>query len=554
MRAFLKLFIPFTLSVLLIGLGEIYAQMTVSQRYEIPTKRQDEDDFEVVPLSEEGLILINLAEPWKYAKEKEFKISFLNKELKIFKEQSYILPYIFTQGRYTYYDKDKYLYFFVQDQSNLEISIFQLQVYTGEGQVFTFTPPVKIKVNLYYAIDDYAYIVGEFSAKPVVMSFNFLNQSSKVLPAFYENKEEVVLVQTDMTHKQIYFVVSTSNTRRCEIVIKPYSQLIGIGNQMLIKDKGKRTTRDGLIYTQDNLQKMVLGTYAMNCAKTPQGVYVAKFENGEQKSINYNKFTDFGNFFSYYGEKGAKRWQKRIEKKRKKGKELNLNRKIDLHEELIEYDGQLIMLLEGYYNSTANDNTPIYGFGRYNAINRGFYNSPYSYGRNFYPYRSNPNLNFQYNYAIICSFDTKGRLLWDNAMAIEKVETRSPQQITELGYLGDSLILSYIKDSEIYSKSIYRYNEVKEETKQEIKLLLTEYGVSDNTWGEYIHWYDNHYLLFGEQRLKAGASQDGGLGKKIFHITKLSYEILEEETANADTQKELKDKKKRKEKNDKREK
>ncbi len=537
------------------GLCELLAQMLVSQRYEIPTKRQDEDDFEVISLGKEGLILINLTEPWRYAKDKEFKMSFFDKNLQIFKEQSYVIPYIFTQNRYTYFDKDKYLYFFVQDQSSLEISIFQLQVYTGEGQVFQFTPPVKIKVNLYYAIDDYAYVIGEFSAKPVVMSFNFLNQFSKVLPAFYENKEEVRLVQTDVAHKQIYFVISTSNTRRCEIVVKPYSQLIGIGNQMLIKDKGTRTVREGLVYTQDNLQKMLIGTYSINCAKTPQGVYVAKFEKGEQKSIQYHQFTDFGNFFNYYGEKTADRWQKRIEKKRKKGKDFNLNRKIDLQEELIEYNGQLIMLMEGYYNSNANTNDiQRYGLGRYGTANNTFYNSPYSYGRNFYPYQNNSNLSLQYNYVIICGFDTKGRLLWDNSMAIDKVEASERKQITALGYLGDSLILSYIKDADIYSKSIHRYREVKKETKQEIKVILADYAVNDNTWNEYIHWYDNHYLLFGEQRLKGGASQDGILGKKVFHLTKLSYQILEEEKlADADTGKEPKNKKKRKEKQEKNE-
>jgi hypothetical protein len=549
MYSFLKLVLFIFLSFLFSGFGNLSAQMLVNKRYEIPIKRLDEDDFEVISLQKEGLVVVNLIEPWKYDKDKEFKISFYNSDLEEIKSQSYMIPYIFTQNRFTYFDKDKHLYFFAQDQSNLEVSIFQLQIYTGEARVFTFVPLVKIKVELYYAIDDFAYIIGEYSSKPVVMSFNFLNQTSKVLPAFYEAKEEVKLVQTDVTNKQIYFVISTSNTRRCELVIKPYSQLIGVGNQMLLKDKGQRSAKEGLVYSLDNLQKMVIGTYSLSCSKTPQGVYMAKFENGEQKSINYNKFTDFSNFFSYYGEKTAIRWQKKVEKKRKKGKELNLNRKIDLQQELVEHNNQLVMVMEGYYNSNAN--TPQYNYNNQLANNPAFYNSPYAYNRNFYPHQNSSSLNFQYNYAIVCGFDKKGRLLWDNSMAIDKVERPQHDRIVQIGYLGDTIALSYLKDWEIFSKSFYRYNDIKQETKQDIKVILSEYGVTENNWGEYIHWYGNHFLLFGEQRLRDSSSQDGLTGKKVFHLTKLSYQVLEEEEEDIAGVKNLREKKKKKDKEEK---
>ncbi len=531
--------------------AQVQAQLVVSNRYELPIKRQNEDDFEVISLRERGLILINLVEPWQYAREKEFTFTYFNNQLEVFREGSFILPFIFTQNRVSYLDEQKFLYFFVQDQANLDISIFRLNIYEGIGLVYKFTPPVKLKVSQYYAIEDICYIIGEYNNKPVVMGYNFLDQTPSVLPTFYEDKEEVRLVQTDEQNKQIYFVVNSSTQRRCNLVIKPYSQLIGMNTPLIFKERGQYTAREGLIYANDARQKIALGTYSYNCSRVPQGIYTAQFENGTQQKISYTKFTDFGNFFSYQGEKVERRWQKRIEKKRKKGKELLLNRKIDLNEQIYQHNNELVLMMEGYYNNTSNNYYDNRGYNRLSTANGLMYNTPYAYQRSFYPYQTNSATNYQYNYAIVCGFDKKGKLLWDNSISINKVERSQRDRVVHLGSLGDSLVLSYLKDSEIHSKSFYRYRTLKEETKQELKSMLSEYAVAETNWSEYIHWYDNHFLLFGEQRMKIGQSAEGIIGRKVFHLTKLSYEILEETKANAkiekDNEAEPKDKKRKKE-------
>ncbi len=548
------LFVLLLCSLLQAFTTSVLAQLTVANRYEVPIKRQNEDDFEVISLRERGLILINLVEPWQYAKEKEFTFTYFNNQLEIFRERSFILPFIFTQNRISYIDQEKFLYFFVQDQSDLEVSIFRLNIFEGTGLVYKFIPPVKLKVNQYYAIEDICYIIGEYNGKPVVMGYNFLEQTPSILPTFYEGKEEVRLVQTDEEHKQIYFVINSSTQRRCNLIIKPYSQLIGMGSQLVFKERGQHTAREGLIYINEDRQKVALGTYSYNCNKVPQGIYSAQFENGTQQKISYTKFTDFGNFFSYQGEKVERRWQKRIEKKRKRGKELILNRKIDLNEQIYHHNNELVLMMEGYYNNNSDSYYNNRNFGRMNAANNLMYNTPYAYQRSFYPYQNTTGMSYQYNYAIVCGFDKKGKLLWDNSISVDKVERTQRDRVVQLGSLGDSLVLSYLKDNEIHSKSFYRYRTLKEETKQELKIVLSDYATAETNWSEYIHWYDNHFLLFGQQRMKTGQTTEGILGRKVFHLTKLSYEILEESSADAKIQKdneadfkEPKDKKRKKE-------
>ncbi|GAB4409917.1 MAG: hypothetical protein OHK0053_36740 [Microscillaceae bacterium] len=507
------------------------AQLEVSARKEIALQRLNRDEFEVISLREKGLLLISVSEPYVYAREKEFTITYLDSNLQVFRQNTYLLPYDFARERTNYYDQSQYVYFFHQNSANQEISIFRLQIFSGEGKIFNFAPPVKMTTDDFQAIDDYAYFSGQYNGKPVVISYHFLNQFAKVLPAFYEEHEEFQWVQTDPPKKQVYFVLKNTLMRRCNLVVKPYSQLIGTLGPLMVKDRSTRTPRDGLVFSGEDGKKWVFGTYSLKCARSPQGVYSAQFENGEQKSISFREFTDFGNFFNHYSDKKAERMRQKVEDKRNKGRELNLNRKIDLRPELFTQGKQLILLMEGYYSSYQNVNGPAGNLlGAYpNTL-------PLSTPRNVWTRnlgRTDRYTNYQYNYAIVCAFDTRGRLLWDNIMKIDRVERTAPSEIIQVGFHGDTVITAYINEDKVYSKAMFRYLSLQEETEQEIDELLKNYAGRESEWGEFLHWYGPHFLYFGEQKVRAAPDN----GNRIFHLTRLSH-VFPPEDKTKETEKE----------------
>ncbi|NJO02542.1 MAG: hypothetical protein HC880_13375, partial [Bacteroidia bacterium] len=174
--------------------------------------------------------------------------------------------------------------------------------------------------------------------------------------------------------------------------------------------------RDGFVYPLDTRQRLVFGTYSLKCSSSPQGLYIAEFEQDNQRNIRYIDFVDLANFFNYYNDKRAEKLRKKVEKKRKQGKEVTLYRKLSLPEKFYETDNELIVVIEGYYTSYQNNNFAGRPGNLYPYYYPGFtYNSPYYYYRGNYGF-SNLNRGAatnQFSYAIVCAFDKQGRLKWD---------------------------------------------------------------------------------------------------------------------------------------------
>ncbi|NJO02543.1 MAG: hypothetical protein HC880_13380 [Bacteroidia bacterium] len=152
-------------------------------------------------------------------------------------------------------------------------------------------------------------------------------------------------------------------------------------------------------------------------------------------------------------------------------------------------------------------------------------------------------------------------------MKIESVEQGGLEDVVRIGHDGDSIILAYLKEHELYSKMVHRYNEVREEYAQDIKEeLFQNHLVSETLWDELIHWYGPYFLYLGEQRLKnqvdlpapsisasTGSGTDTSTSSlintnKVFHLSKLRY--FPQEPSEEDKEKE-KEKNKTKEEADK---
>ncbi len=515
------------------------AQFSVDTRILLPIKREAPQEINLVPIKDKGLVLISVTEPWHYDKNKTFTFSFIDTTLKVQSEKDFLLPYDFADSKLIYYDDDSHLYFFSQSSPDKEVLIFRLNLFTKENNLYEFELPINIEVTDFEALGDQVYLMGEYGSKPVVIGYSFNERLAKVLPSFYEDKEELKSVQADPKHRQIHFVMEKNlrGAQGCETVVKPYSNLIGLKGMMRIDDRGQRTAEDALVYSIDNDNKLVMGTYNLKCSGHPQGVYIANFQGEEQKSIRYTKFTDLSNFFNYYRDKKAERMRRKVEKKRDKGSDYKLKRRISTHGELFETDKELILITEGYYTSYRN--TPYRNQNSSPNLN--------NYPNN--PLYSMNNLNRvaaitrnQFNYAVVCGFDKKGVFQWDNVMKIEEVEQPNLNRVVQPGYLGDSLILAYLKEEEIYSKLIHRYRAVKEEKMQEISELFKNYGIANYDWQELVHWYGDVYLLYGEQRLKNSTGNQLGMGNQVFHVNKLRYYPQEEPEEEAKHKKEKKEK------------
>ena len=508
------------LILLIFPFNQVYAQFTIEKRNVVPIDRSAPTEYELISLKKHGLLLISVIQPWRYASEKEFHLSYMDTTFNLIKSDKYTLPFNFAQNRLTYYDDFSLLYFFVQDEATKKVSIFRLNIFSGEQKFREFKLPVKMEVEEFHAVGDQVYMMGSVGVKHVVVSYSFVDENPKVIPAFYEDNEKMAHVQPDVKNQQIYFMMKNNLDKRCNILIKPYSNLIGTLARMEVKEKGQRTPLNSRLLPVDNKNKIVLGTYSMKCTKNPQGLFIANFKGQELLDIRYRKFIDFSNFFNYHKDKKAQKMREKIEKRESKGKEFTLNRKFIMQNDLYQLNDEYVMVIEGYYTSHQSGNN----------VNRvGLANNPAL--NNYYGYRSrlfnqaigNTISTHQYSYALFCGFDKDGRMKWDNVMKIDRVEQADLSEVIEVGNLGDSLIVAYQKDDQIYSKMIHRYKEIKKETKQELKVMYEGLEVNEFDWHKLVHWYDDVYILYGEQKLKTKVVLEDQSGKSVFHITKMRY-------------------------------
>jgi hypothetical protein len=526
--------------------GQVEAQFTLADRHEIMLQNDEKMDYNVIPMGNKGLIMYGIREPWNYSKQKEFRFEFIDTNLNITQQQSFLLPYDLVKPKKIFYDEQRYLYFFAESEDAArEIIIWRLDISTRANEVFRTKSPLKADIYDYQVADDIAFIIGLYNGKSVALSYNFLDKMPKVLPSFFEEKESIREMQPDFRGNQMNFVIANTSSRACKLFIKPYSNLIGAKKRLEVKYNPRETTlrtfRDAKLFTQEPGKQLVLGTYSLNCNETLQGVYSANFNNGEQENLTYFKFTNFTNFFKHHSEKRVNRLQEKVAHKAEQGKDYILASKLFLYPKILEKNDELLFILGGYHNAVSNQNNSplawnnpwLYG----NSPNWWMRNNPYwnpfwnPMGMpTMMPNRVNnanpPNLNF--TYSIICSFDRKGRLLWDNVMKIEDVETKQLAEVLKIGFYGDSTVLAYLHKNEIHSKMIHRYRAVQPETPQKVKDIFEGYRLDDPGENDsFMHWYDNHFILFGEQRL-AGPITDE-MSRKIFHISKISFKPVKED-------------------------
>jgi hypothetical protein len=513
----LCLFVSAQAVLLILPQTTLLAQFTLADRHEVYLDKGDNArwEYEVINLRQKGILLISY-DAWKFAKSKEFKFEWLDTTLQVQKSRVYILPQEFTENRRVYYDRQKFVYLFAQNINNTkEFKLFRLNIEKEESELFEAIFPLKLNVEGFKAAEETAYIIGNYQNKSVVVSFNFIDKQPRILPSFFEDKEEIKEIQADVFNNQVNFVIGNADTRICKLYIKPYSSVIGSKKRLEIKGKERevkrRTFKNAKVYSLDNKKQLVLGTYSYNCSEYLQGLFMTRFENDEQQGLNFHRFADFGNFFKNYNDRRADKLQKKIEKLNEEGKDFPLNRKLFLHQELLDTGNELVVVLDGYTLQYSNSNN-------FNASQAFRTPTMFPGGRPLSP----QTVTYNYHYSIICGFDKQGRKVWDNLMRIKDAQRTGLAEVTQVGFLKDSIVIAYLEDEKVFSKMTYRYQERKEETEQTIKDILKDYPVAETYDDQLMHWYDNHFLLFGEQRLKNSGVVEG-TQRKGFHFSKLSY-------------------------------
>lgn len=509
------------LSLFLLYTSNLRAQLNLEARVEIPNPVSNSQDIEIISLQEKGLIMIQVLNPYIYENPKPHLVTIYNKDLQKIKARALKIPFEYASVGFSYFDEDKFLYFFYQNTETFDVKIIRYNIYNDSNQEFDLELPMRLLVDDFRAVGEQAFLIGKIGLKTAIMNLRFSDESSRVLPNFYNKNEVLLSVQPDLINNEVHFNTVEKSLRGCDYKIKTYANQVGTISERAVQNRNGLVSRKGLLLGKD--QNTLIGLYSKNCIKNAEGIYVANFEANRQKSIRYKPFVELVNFFNVYGDEKAEKLKEKYDKKPNKTKKINGNQKFKLAEKFYEHKDQSILLIEAYHESSASSSSTQDNRNRPQAdVPNTPIPNPQGSDFQIHRTRSHGSRGFglnvpvnQFNYGILCAFDKNGRLLWDNAMDIKGVEREELKDVLQVGYYGDSVILAYQDREKFYSKMIHRNRVIQKTMEQKVEDILPPVPTS-TIWGDFIHWHDNIYLFYGEQQIKQNA-------KRFVHLTKLSF-------------------------------
>lgn len=377
-----------------------------------------------------------------------------------------------------YFDKKLYFYILAAPYSNKEFSVLQVNLITGEKKTIQAGLPFYTNMEDFRVLEGNVFIIGEQKNDKVALKLGVGQDMASVIPSFYERKMQIKGLFEDAHNNEMNFLVSYRDD--CEFALKSYSNILGIKPAEELKIGEEYSINQGFFHSFNHNKKLVLGTYSLRCNDDSEGIGALLYQDNSKPKVSYLRFSDFRNYFNYMKEKRVNRILKRIEKRQNKGKPFILRDKILLKPELIQKnENEWLVVAEGY-DEEYSTNT------RQRPNRRGTITSQVLVG-------------YEFNNSTIFALDSTGKKTWDNTVKLENTTKKKLENILEVGFLEDSIILAYETEGQIYSKLIHRYEVQVELTEQKVSNILDDPDLSTYN-NQFIHWYDNYFLLVGPRQ------------------------------------------------------
>ncbi|MEQ8904942.1 hypothetical protein [Ekhidna sp.] len=477
-------------------------------------KDGDDSDFYVVPGDLDGILVVEETSESGRGGGWQWKLSMVDTALQVRWSQNLVIP---TDGSiigYEYFDGRFYLLFNKSRYRSEDLLVYQFTAESPDFITYEITTVFPIEIFHFESIGETLLIAGYANFRPVVITYNISDRIPRVVPGFYDNKNEILDLTVDDDSKLFTVIMSEKmRNKKYTVRVKTFTDKGDIIQDNLINPGERKSLLDAASTTFSGGLQYLAGTHSKKSLQYSQGFYLSKFINGQQQFNKYFAFADLNNFFGHMKPKREERIMNRIERKRAKGKVKKFNYRLLVHK-ILERDGEYIMIAEAYYPrynySSNNSFSPYGGFG-----NRGFGSTnPYFLG-------------YKYTHAVVLGFDQNCNILWDQTFKIEDIQTYSLEENVVVSASGDRVILMYLEENEIRSKVVEGNKIVEGRTFNPVKLSFEtdELKSKDPSVEGLKMWYDETLFAYGEQSIKNVSGIGGKTNRKVFYINKIQYDL-----------------------------
>lgn len=504
MSTFLNFFFPkitktglFTALITLIAFTSL-AQLSDYKRVEVPINTTEDDEFNVITYGQKGLLLLNIKSN-NYGRDQKLVFSKFDTDLNKIWQNDFNAEATFRLIKY--YKTDDYLFCLLKKEDKQDVLILRIDVNRGDYIISNCRMLTRMDIDAFVVVRSKAIIGGKYNERPVVELINLFDQTAKVLPEIHSNNITLNTIEVNPENGEIYVLLK--NLKTCKFLLNIYDYEGKVVSNSILGEKKKLPVNGKILKTPEG-EYILAGNYADNCSDYSVGFYTHALKGSYE--TKFYDFVDLSNFLSYMPEKRQNRVKKRIKNKKLKGKDVKLRHRLLLHDPVKSSMGNTL-LAEVFYPEFKNYNNSYY----------------LPIGRNYRWVSSNymNYNNFRYTHALICTFDGKGNLIWDNSISLNEIQSRTLDQKVQLSEVDGEFIVAYPDDGVIKTAILKPQEEIQKVENVDLKIGSEEIRILESQDNELSSWYDHVFIAYGIQSVK---KVNGVIPRDVFYLSKLTYQ------------------------------
>ena len=351
------------------------------------------------------------------------------------------------------------------------------------------------------------------------------------VPSLYEPLSSELTSVADRPRGRAEFVLSQTNGRKQRLMLRQLSSEQGeLLHSELVQAESERSLLTAqLSPPQDTSARLLAGTYGLRDLHYAQGLFATDLTAAPataaspRTGLRFYDFRHFRHFFDYLKPARSARLHDRAARRAERAAQpLRWHYHLLLHELLPQPGGGYTLVAEVY--------TPLYQYSNYGGfvpMGVGFpragsfapVGSSYGYGSTY----GRTFLGFRTSHVLVCGFDKRGNLLWDNSFVLGPGVVRSELEpaVQALPTADGRLVLAYLLENEVHYKRITQGEPSPNDAQVE---LLTSSGparekVLDASYTDVAPWANNQYVASGFQRIRV----ERGAERHVFFLQLLQF-------------------------------
>ncbi|TAF33607.1 MAG: hypothetical protein EAZ57_05400 [Cytophagales bacterium] len=513
----------------------------IETRAEINAEQKDSEDFTVFPLQKDGVLVLQV---FKHPLNETQGFTFTRYDTALQKVWTETLP-LKPQLHLVHYSIQDDMIYLMFEEDRFYYDIYSINIKSGRWYPMPYQRLFKAAVSQLKVINNQLIMTGEADEQSFIMHLNPQNSEQKILSGSQYRDYYLANLSTHPSSNTFVAVLNGKTQKTKDILVCIYEANGTLIDKLEIPNNIDYSFLMFKTHIKSPEEMIIVGAYTLKQRSKPQGVFLANIKKGEKPNIKFYDFCYLNNFFSYMRPEKREKYLSKIRQKKKEGDHTRYNLDLVL-DDLVVVNNQIVVSGETF-TTILQDNRGMTSPMMFSAMPAFWAFNPMIYTRSsmfffsggpyssfpFYGYNNfwNNGLNnsqvTQYNYkqGFVCVFDLEGKMLWDNSIPLEDLQSTMPTPYLAHGLGGSKSQLLYLEKGKLYFKNVTQSQANETVWEQTLQQPNTSDKIYDRQNEVFSHWYSDKYLYFGTQQIRSTEKQNR---RRVFFLSKVRIDAPSE--------------------------